>query len=51
MLRHLAATLIGFACFTSLVQAQTYEDLKVVATDGAAGDRFAWSVGTSGGPA
>ena len=49
MLRHLAATLIGFACFTPLVQAQTYEDLKVVATDGAAGDRFAWSVGTSGG--
>ena len=48
MLRHLAPAFISLACLGPITSAQTTEDLKLVASDGTAGDRFGRAVALNG---
>ena len=48
MLRHLAPAFVSLACSVTLASAQTNEDLKLLASDGDADDRFGFSIAVSG---
>ena len=48
MIRHIVPALVSLACLATFTSAQTNEDLKLVASDGAAGNRFGFSIAISG---
>ena len=48
MIRHIVPALVSLACLATLTSAQTNEDLKLLASDGDADDRFGFSIAVSG---